>query len=396
VARVEFVEVSKRYRGVLAVNGVSLDVRDQEFLVLLGPSGCGKSTLLKMVAGLEEITEGEIYINDRLVNYVPPQDRDVAMVFQNYALYPHMTVFDNIAFPLKMQRVRRDTIHERVVSVSRILGLQELLQRRPEHLSGGQRQRVALGRAIIRNPKVFLMDEPLSNLDALLRVQTREELLRIHQRIQGTVIYVTHDQVEAMTMGDRVVVMKDGVIHQVGAPQAVYDQPVNTYVATFIGTPAMSMFRGHVQVEDGQANFVATSMRVPLPGRCRVALEDRHLSADVTLGVRSEHVLVSTGPQPGAVEARVALVEPVGSDMFVSLAIGETPCVARTEPRSDIAEGQTIWLTFVPERLHVFDSAGRNVLTAGGAPVKDGKLLERARDESGVDKQTAYTPIHRS
>jgi multiple sugar transport system ATP-binding protein len=369
VARVEIVQVTKRYRGVLAVDGVSLDVRDQEFLVLLGPSGCGKSTLLKMIAGLEEITDGEIYIDDRLVNYVPPQARDVAMVFQNYALYPHMTVFDNIAFPLKMQRLGKATVRDRVLTVARILGLEELLQRRPEQLSGGQRQRVALGRAIIRNPKVFLMDEPLSNLDALLRVQTREELLRLHRRIHGTVIYVTHDQVEAMTMGDRVVVMKDGVIHQVGEPQAVYDHPANAFVATFIGSPAMSMFRGEVQAEDGQTSFVAPAVRVPLSTRLRLALAGHDGSGRVTLGVRSEHVLVSTHPDSDAIEARVVLVEPVGSDMFVSLAIGEVPCIARTEPRSDIEEGQTVWLTFVADRLHLFDSAGRNVLAGATAAV---------------------------
>jgi multiple sugar transport system ATP-binding protein len=216
---------------------------------------------------------------------------------------------------------------------------------------------------------VFLMDEPLSNLDALLRVQTREELLRLHRRIRVTVIYVTHDQVEAMTMGDRVVVMKDGVIHQVGEPQMVYDQPVNTFVATFIGSPAMSMFRGKVQVEDGHASFLGPAIRVPLPGRLRAALAEHDAPAEVTLGVRSEHVLVSTRPRPDAIEARVGLVEPVGSDMFVSLAIGAAPCVARTEPRSDIEEGQTVWLSFVPERLHLFDSAGRNVLAAGATPV---------------------------
>src|SRR5262245_4455345 len=253
MARVEILEVTKRYRNVLAVDNVTLDVRDQEFLVLLGPSGCGKSTLLKMVAGLEEISEGEIYIDDRLVNYVAPKDRDVAMVFQNYALYPHMTVFENLSFPLRMAGEKKEAIRQKVGEVARILALDALLERRPEQLSGGQRQRVALGRAIIRQPKVFLMDEPLSNLDALLRVQTREELLRLHKRVEGTIIYVTHDQVEAMTMGDRVVVMRDGVVHQVGEPQMVYDHPANTFVATFIGSPAMSMFRGQVQVEDGQA-----------------------------------------------------------------------------------------------------------------------------------------------
>jgi multiple sugar transport system ATP-binding protein len=294
------------------------------------------------------------------------------MVFQNYALYPHMTVFDNIAFPLKMQRAGREMINERVTGAARMLGLEELLRRRPEQLSGGQRQRVALGRAIVRNPKVFLMDEPLSNLDALLRVQTREELMRLHRSIQGTVIYVTHDQVEAMTMGDRVVVMKDGVIQQVGEPQSVYDRPLNTFVATFIGSPVMSMFHGEVQEQEGQASFVGPTLRVPLPGRLRAAVADHDGAAQMTLGVRSEHVLVSTRSRPDAVDARVVLVEPVGSDMFVNLAIGDERCVARTEPRTDLEEGQTVWLTFDPERLHLFDGSGNNVVAASGAAVSAG------------------------
>ncbi|MCC6792972.1 MAG: ABC transporter ATP-binding protein, partial [Thermomicrobiales bacterium] len=244
MARVEFVEVGKRYGDSGAVRDVNLTVEDHEFLVLLGPSGCGKSTLLKMLAGLEDVTEGEIYIDDRLVNYVPPAQRNVAMVFQNYALYPHMTVYDNIAFPLKMTGVSKDATRRKVQDAAQVLGLEPYLDRRPEHLSGGQRQRVALGRAIVREPAVFLMDEPLSNLDAQLRVQTREELLKLHARLQTTTVYVTHDQIEARTMGHRIVVMRSGVVQQVGKPQDVYDYPVNTFVAAFLGSPRINLHSG--------------------------------------------------------------------------------------------------------------------------------------------------------
>src|SRR3954468_1788680 len=241
MGNVDLIQVSKRYGATEAVASVSLGIEDHEFVVLLGPSGCGKSTLLKMIAGLEEISGGEIYIDGQLVNYVKPADRNVAMVFQNYALYPHMTVFDNIAFPLKMTGVPKAQTAEKVNAAARALGLETFLERRPEQLSGGQRQRVALGRAIVREPAVFLMDEPLSNLDAQLRVQTREELLRLHARLQTTTIYVTHDQIEAMTMGHRIVVMRSGVIQQVGKPQQVYDNPVNTFVAAFLGSPRINL-----------------------------------------------------------------------------------------------------------------------------------------------------------
>ena len=369
MARVEILEVTKRYKSVLAVDNVSLDVRDQEFLVLLGPSGCGKSTLLKMIAGLEEITSGEIYIDDRLVNYVPPRDRDISMVFQNYALYPHMSVFDNIGFPLKMAGEKKDAIKRKVDEVARVLALDALLQRRPEQLSGGQRQRVALGRAIIRNPKVFLMDEPLSNLDALLRVQMREELLRLHKRVEGTIVYVTHDQVEAMTMGDRVVVMKDGIVQQLGEPQAVYDQPANTFVATFIGSPAMSLFPGQVEAHNGGHAFVSPELRLPLNGRLSKAVTQLPASSgEVMLGIRSEHVLVTPKPNPDGIAARTVFVEPVGSDMYVSLQIGDRSCVARTEPRTDLEENQPVWLTFVPEKQHLFSADGRNVLEPNAPP----------------------------
>jgi len=274
-----------------------------------------------------------------------------------------------VAFPLRARREPKAGWAKKVADALAMVELSGFEARNISQLSGGQRQRVALGRAIVRHPQVFLMDEPLSNLDALLRVQTREELLRLHRRIQGTVIYVTHDQVEAMTMGDRVVVMRDGIIHQLGEPQAVYDQPANTFVATFIGSPAMSLFRGGIQAENGSASFVAPALRVPLPGRLREALASHGDPDEVTLGIRSEHVLVSTNPGPDAIEARIGLIEPVGSDMFVSLAIGELPCLARTEPRTDIEEGQTVWLTFVSERIHLFDAEGRNVLAPSAAPV---------------------------
>src|SRR4051794_12222940 len=267
MARVDFVEVSKKYGEAGAVSDVTLTVQDHEFLVLLGPSGCGKSTLLKMLAGLEDVSHGEIYIDDRMVNYVPPAQRNVAMVFQNYALYPHMTVFDNIAFPLKMNRVPKSTIQEKVRNAAQVLGLEPYLDRRPEHLSGGQRQRVALGRAIVREPAVFLMDEPLSNLDAQLRVQTREELLKLHGRLQTTTVYVTHDQIEAMTMGHRIVVMRLGVVQQVGKPQQVYDNPVNTFVAAFLGSPRINLHTGTLEADGLDLVFVARGTRIPLPSR---------------------------------------------------------------------------------------------------------------------------------
>src|SRR5216117_513340 len=272
MAKVLLKDLNKHYDGTHAVKDVNLEIHDHEFVVLVGPSGCGKTTTLRMVAGLEDITSGEISIDGKVVNDLAPMDRDIAMVFQNYALYPHMSVYDNMAFGLRMRKFEKPEIDRRVRHAADVLGIQALLERRPRQLSGGQRQRVALGRAIVRNPRVFLFDEPLSNLDAALRVQMRVELKRLHDRLETTAIYVTHDQVEAMTMGDRVVVMKDGVVHQVGEPQAVYDQPANTFVATFIGSPAMSLFRGALQAEGGRLGFVAPALAVPLPGRLREAV----------------------------------------------------------------------------------------------------------------------------
>src|SRR3989449_2550613 len=256
MSRVQFEHVYKRFGKVEIVHDVNLDVKDKEFLVLVGPSGCGKSTCLRMVAGLEDLSEGDIYIGDKLVNGVPPKDRDIAMVFQNYALYPHMTVYDNMAFGLKLRHFPKDQIQKRVEEAGEILGLQQLLKRKPKELSGGQRQRVALGRAIVREPQVFLLDEPLSNLDAKLRVQTRAEITKIHQRVATTFIYVTHDQVEAMTMGTRIALLNAGIIQQIGPPQELYDHPSNLFVAGFIGSPAMNFFTGAKVVTDGDKTII--------------------------------------------------------------------------------------------------------------------------------------------
>jgi multiple sugar transport system ATP-binding protein len=365
LATVEFVEVSKKYGEAGAVSGASLTVEDHEFLVLLGPSGCGKSTLLKMVAGLEDVTEGEIYIDDRLVNYVKPADRNVAMVFQNYALYPHMTVYDNIAFPLKMTGVPKAQIRERTLRAAGVLGLESFLERRPEHLSGGQRQRVALGRAIVREPAVFLMDEPLSNLDAQLRVQTREELLKLHARLQTTTIYVTHDQIEAMTMGHRIVVMRSGVIQQVGRPQEVYDNPVNTFVAAFLGSPRINLHTGQLRAEGDALAFVNDDVSIPLSGK----LANRAVGAtggEVALGVRPEDIAVQVNglePAAGSVRlpATVALVEPVGSDLYVNATTGETSWMARTDPRLGVAPGQQVGLVLNLAHAKLFGADGRNL-----------------------------------
>jgi multiple sugar transport system ATP-binding protein len=367
VARVEFVEVTKRYGEAGAVSDVNLTVEESEFLVLLGPSGCGKSTLLKMIAGLEDVTEGEIYIDDRLVNYVPPAQRNVAMVFQNYALYPHMTVYDNIAFPLRMTGVGKDAARERVLAAARVLGLETLLERRPEQLSGGQRQRVALGRAIVREPAVFLMDEPLSNLDAQLRVQTREELLKLHGRLQTTTIYVTHDQIEAMTMGHRIVVMRHGEVQQVGKPQEVYDRPANTFVAAFLGSPRINLHAGRLQAGDGRLEFINEDVAVQLPGRLTEQARTLSDGGEIALGIRPEDIgVVLNGAAPASDEvahlaATVALVEPVGSDLYVNAATGGTSWMARTDPRLPIARDARVTLALNLRHAHLFGPDGRNL-----------------------------------
>lgn len=371
MARVEFIQVGKSYGETGAVQDVNLTVEDAEFLVLLGPSGCGKSTLLKMVAGLEDVSSGEIYIDDRLVNYLKPGDRNVAMVFQNYALYPHMTVRDNIAFPLKMTKVPKSQIGPRVARAAEILGLEQLLDRRPEQLSGGQRQRVALGRSIVREPAVFLMDEPLSNLDAQLRVQTREEILKLHERLQTTTIYVTHDQIEAMTMGHRIVVMRSGFIQQVGRPQEVYDQPVNTFVAAFLGSPRINLHSGAIAAGSNGPAFRSGELEIPLKGKLAAVASSRSDGGEVALGVRPEDIGVLLGDQNGRsmggaiveLPATVSLVEPVGSDLYVRALTANLDWMARTEARLPVEPGQPVTLTIDMHNAHLFGEDGRNLAT---------------------------------
>ena len=297
---IELVGVTKRYGTNTVLADLNLDIEPGEFLVLLGPSGCGKSTILKIIAGLEDATEGEVYITGRLANYVRPKERDVAMVFQNYALYPHMTIETNLGFPLKMRRLPREEVAERVAEIADLLGLRELLRRYPQQLSGGQRQRVALGRAIIRDPVAFLMDEPLSNLDALLRVQMRTELLKLHRRVGKTTIYVTHDQVEAMTMANRIVIMREGVVQQVGPTTDVYDHPANTFVATFVGSPPMNLFTGHLANGGGQRSFVGT-FSTSMAGQWSAVDQD----ATVILGIRPEHVVLATADHEAGIRGTV-------------------------------------------------------------------------------------------
>src|SRR5574337_1987517 len=332
MAQVVLKDLNKKYDEVHAVKDVNLPIRDKEFMVLVGPSGCGKTTTLRMVAGLEEITSGEIAIGDRVVNDLPPKDRDIAMVFQNYALYPHMSVYDNMAFGLKMRKFPKPEIQKRVQDAAEILGIQELLKRKPRQLSGGQRQRVAVGRAIVRHPEVFLFDEPLSNLDAKLRVQMRVELKRLHDRLRSTVIYVTHDQVEAMTLGDRVVVMKDGNIQQIGEPLEVYSQPRNKFVAGFIGSPAMNFIDAAITEAPGEFYAEAAGIRVPVPAERSRRLAS-YKAQKVTLGIRPEDLREANPGNPGKVsfETVVEVVEPLGSEILLDVRVGQQLLVARVD-----------------------------------------------------------------
>jgi multiple sugar transport system ATP-binding protein len=362
MARVLFNHIYKRFGKVEVVHDINLDIQDKEFLVLVGPSGCGKSTCLRMIAGLEDASDGELYIGGRMVNDVDPKDRDIAMVFQNYALYPHMSVYDNMAFGLKLRHIPNDQIKKHVEDAAEMLGLQPLLKRKPKELSGGQRQRVALGRAIVREPQVFLMDEPLSNLDAKLRVQTRAEITRLHQRIQTTVVYVTHDQTEAMTMGTRIAVLNAGFIQQLGAPQELYDHPANLFVAGFIGSPAMNFFPGARVMAEGET----TKMVVDGVGQVEVPVLYSQAARDVagkqlTLGIRPEHLedaaLLPPGSQNGsAIEAPVDVVEHLGSELLVYARAGGKSMTARIDPRSDAHTGGTMRFKVKNERMHLFET----------------------------------------
>src|SRR5882724_10727138 len=325
--------INKFYDGVHAVVDANLQIRDKEFVVFVGPSGCGKTTTLRMVAGLESITSGDVLIGDKVVNELPPMDRDIAMVFQNYALYPHMSVYDNMAFGLKMRKFARDEIGRRVRDAAEILGIEDYLQRKPRQLSGGQRQRVALGRAIVRHPQVFLFDEPLSNLDAKLRVQMRVELRKLHDRLGTTAIYVTHDQVEAMTLGDRVVVMKDGLVQQVGEPLELYNSPANRFVAGFIGSPAMNF--ATVTMTNGAGRLTAKNagMELEVPAAHAERLRG-HVGRDVTIGIRPEDLRVATDADAAglAFPSKVEVVEQLGSEILLDVAVGTGSMVAAVEP----------------------------------------------------------------
>ena len=353
--------IYKKYPGgVTAVSDFNLEIKDKEFIVLVGPSGCGKSTTLRMIAGLEEISEGELFIGDRLVNDVAPKDRKIAMVFQNYALYPHMTVSENMAFGLKLNKTPKEEIKRRVEEAARILDITHLLDRKPKALSGGQKQRVALGRAIVRNPMVFLLDEPLSNLDAKLRATMRTELTKLHQRVETTFVYVTHDQVEAMTMASRIVVMKDGLIQQVDTPQRLYDYPVNMFVAGFIGTPQMNFINGSLEKkgDDLYFNFDGNSIKVPADKAAAPELQE-YIGQEVVVGIRPENI--HDQPEQVAsfaesvVDSYVEVTELMGAEIYLYLVIGETKLTARVSARSTSRAGDTIKIALDTSRMHIFD-----------------------------------------
>ncbi|MFD1356368.1 ABC transporter ATP-binding protein [Fictibacillus halophilus] len=357
MAGIKLNNIVKRYDNkVTAVHDFNLDISDKEFIVFVGPSGCGKSTTLRMIAGLEEISEGELVIDERVVNDVAPKDRDIAMVFQNYALYPHMNVYDNMAFGLKLRKFSKDEIDKRVKEAARILGLEQYLDRKPKALSGGQRQRVALGRAIVRDAKVFLMDEPLSNLDAKLRVQMRAEITKLHQRLQTTTIYVTHDQTEAMTMATRIVVMKDGRIQQVGSPKEVYDTPENIFVGGFIGSPAMNFLNG--TLEDGF--FKIGDMKIAVPGGKMKILQDKgYTGKEIVLGIRPEDIhdepVFLESSSNTKIDAKIDVAELMGAETFLYSTVSGQDFIARVDSRTDIRNGQSISLAFDMNKAHFFD-----------------------------------------
>ncbi len=358
MASVTYEHVTKRFGDVIAVNDLNIVIEDKEFLVFVGPSGCGKSTSLRMLAGLEEVTEGKIYIGDRVVNDVPPKDRDIAMVFQSYALYPHMTVYDNMAFGLRLRRTPKQEIDRRVREAAQILGIEELLDRKPRQLSGGQRQRVAVGRAIVREPNVFLMDEPLSNLDAKLRVQARAEISKLHQRLGTTFIYVTHDQVEAMTMGTRIAVMNAGILQQIDTPQNLYDRPDNVFVAGFIGSPAMNFFDARLVERDGEIAIDTGDFIVVIP-RERQAIYRPYLGREIVFGIRPEDIHDPQFAPPGIhtahVETRVAVTELMGNEVIVYLDTDHHEFIGRFDPRTGARVGTPMTAAFNMDRMHVFD-----------------------------------------
>ena len=368
MASLSLKNVCKVYpNGFVAVKDFNLDVADKEFIIFVGPSGCGKSTTLRMIAGLEEISSGELWIGDKLVNDVEPKDRDIAMVFQNYALYPHMTVYDNMSFGLKLRKVPKPEIDKLVHEAAKILGIEQLLDRKPKALSGGQRQRVAMGRAIVRHPKVFLMDEPLSNLDAKLRVQMRIEIQKIHQRLETTIIYVTHDQTEAMTLGTRIVVLKDGIIQQVDTPQNLYDKPCNVFVAGFMGSPQMNLINAKVvqSGEDVVLMFGGNTVKLP-EGKAQKLIEAGYVDTTVIMGIRPEdlndsEVIINANPDC-VIEATIRVYELLGAEVFLYFDIDEVNCTARVNPRTTARPGDTIKLGIDMTKLHIFDKDTEQVI----------------------------------
>ncbi|MEM7115321.1 MAG: sn-glycerol-3-phosphate ABC transporter ATP-binding protein UgpC [Chloroflexota bacterium] len=358
MASVTYRNVIKRFGDVEVIKNMSLDVKDKEFVVFVGPSGCGKSTSLRMLAGLEEITDGEIMIGDRVVNDVPPKDRDIAMVFQSYALYPHMSVYDNMAFGLKLRKTPKAEIDKRVKEAADSLGLGDLLDRKPKQLSGGQRQRVAVGRAIVREPAVFLMDEPLSNLDAKLRVSARAEISRLHKRLETTFIYVTHDQVEAMTMGDRIAVLNDGILQQVDSPRNLYEKPANVFVAGFIGTPSMNFFDATLISEEGNLIVDTGDFRVKMPDERKKVYSD-YVGKQVTFGIRPEHIHASEFAPPGIqgepITGRAEVVELLGREEHVYLRTGKHVPIATIDTRKRVSVGGEIDLLVDMLNVHIFD-----------------------------------------
>jgi multiple sugar transport system ATP-binding protein len=369
MARIAFEHVDKQYTGgeTLAVNDLNLEVNDGEFLVLVGPSGCGKTTALRCLAGLEDITDGQIVIGDRVVNDLPPKDRDIAMVFQSYALYPHMTLFENMAFSIRMRKRPKAEIESKVREAAQILGLENLLDRKPGALSGGQRQRVALGRAIVRDPAAFLMDEPLSNLDAKLRVQTRAEIARLHQRLGTTIVYVTHDQVEAMTMGDRIAVMRDGVLQQVGTPKMLYEAPANRFVAGFIGSPAMNFLTGRVKVEGDKVALALDGLEIALSGRAATLARTRGVDSELVVGMRPEHFDAAASAAEGtiSVPATVEVVEFLGNEELIHANVAGNDVVALVPSARGVAVGDKVTLVIADSVVHAFDPASDAVITAG-------------------------------
>ncbi len=369
MASLSLTNICKVYpNGVEAVKNFNLEVEDKEFIIFVGPSGCGKSTTLRMIAGLEEITSGELKIGDKVVNDIEPKDRDIAMVFQNYALYPHMSVYDNMAFGLKLRKVPKDQIDKMVREAAKILDLEELLERRPAALSGGQRQRVAMGRAIVRNPKVFLMDEPLSNLDAKLRVQMRIEIAKLHQRLGTTIIYVTHDQTEAMTLGTRIVVMKDGVMQQVDTPQNLYEKPANLFVAGFMGSPQMNFLKATVEVSGDQATLDVSGHKILLPAaKAKRVIDGGYEGKEVIMGIRPEDLydseeMLSKNPN-SVIESTVRVYELLGAEVFLYFDLEETPMTARVDPRTAARPGDTVKFAIDVDKIHVFDKETEVTIT---------------------------------